>query len=167
MCNAVAALACHLCSSYVDPAGLQAVLACRLIPLNKNPGVRRIGVGEILRKIVGKAIMTVVHSDVLKATGALQLCSGHEAGCEAAYHAMNRIFLDENTEAILLIDAKNAFNNLNRRVALLNIHQLCPALATVLTNCYRSSSSLFVQGETLWSREGTLLWQCSPWQVFL
>ena len=172
LCNAVAALARRLCSSYVDPAGLQAFLACRLIPLHKNPGVRPIGVGEVLRRIIGKAIMTVVHSDVLKATAALQLCSGHEAGCEAAYHAMNRIFLDENTEAILLIDAKNAFNNLDRRVALLNIHQLCPALAAVLTNCYRSSSSLFVQGERCGQGKAPprgipLRWQCSPWQVVL
>ena len=67
----MAALARRLCSSYVDPAGLQAFLACRMIPLNKNPGVRPIGVGEVLRRIVGKAIMTVVHSDVLKATGVL------------------------------------------------------------------------------------------------
>ena len=48
----------------------QAFLACRLIPLNKNPGVQPIGVGEVLRRIIGKAIMTVVNSDVLKATGA-------------------------------------------------------------------------------------------------
>ena len=68
---------------------------------------------------------------------------------------MHRIFQDNNTEAILLINAKNAVNNLNRQVILLNIHKLCPAIATVLTNCYRSSISLFVQGETLLSREST------------
>ena len=31
-----------------------AFLACRLIPLNKNQGLRPIGVGEILRRIAGK-----------------------------------------------------------------------------------------------------------------
>ena len=45
------------------------------------------------------------------------------------------------TEAVLLV---NAFNSLNREVALLNIHQLCPSLATVLTNKYRENASLFI-----------------------
>ena len=33
---------------------LEAFIACRLIPLNKNPGLRPIGVGEVLRRIAGK-----------------------------------------------------------------------------------------------------------------
>ena len=155
LCGAVAAFARRLCSNYVNPGGLQAFLACRLIPLNKNPGVRPIGVGEVLRRIIGKAVLRTVHSDVLKATGTTQLCAGHEAGCEIAFHAMQSIFQDDKTEAILLVDASNAFNNLNRQVALLNIHETCPAIATILTNCYRSQSPLFVQGEMLLSCEGT------------
>lgn len=155
LCAAVAALARRLCSSYVDPEGIAAYLACRLIPLNKNPGVRPIGVGEVLRRIIGKAVMKVLSADVLQATGPLQLCAGHQAGCEAAVHAMKSIFKEEETEAIIFVDASNAFNNLNRRVALLNVHSTCPAIATILTNCYRSDSLLFVQGEVLQSREGT------------
>ena len=37
---------------YVDPAGLEALAACRLIALDKHPGVRPIGVGECLRRLV-------------------------------------------------------------------------------------------------------------------
>ena len=99
--------------------------------MNKNPGVRPIGVGEVLRRIVGKAIMAVVRDDVLLATGTLQLCGGHEARLEAAVHAMSSLYQDDGTEAIILVDAKNAFNNLNRKVALLNIALLCPAIAPV------------------------------------
>ena len=68
---------------------------------------------------------------------------------------MQSIFQEDSTEAVLIVDASNAFNNLNRQVALLNIHDVCPAIATVLTNCYRSESPLYVQGEMLLSREGT------------
>ena len=39
-----------------DPSCLEAYTANRLIPLDKNPGIRPIGIGEVLRRIVGKAI---------------------------------------------------------------------------------------------------------------
>ena len=117
-------------TTYVDPQGLAALTANRLIALDKCPGVRSIGIGEIVRRIISKAVLKSV---VLEAAGTLQLCAGHEAGCEAAIHSMCRIFHDATTEAVLLVDANNAFNSLNRKVALLNIHQLCPSLATILT----------------------------------
>ena len=45
LCSALAAVARRLCSEYVDPAGLSTFVASRLIALDKNPGVRPIGVG--------------------------------------------------------------------------------------------------------------------------
>ena len=39
---------------------LEAYTACHLIPLDKNSRVRPIGVGEMLRGIVGKAIVSVI-----------------------------------------------------------------------------------------------------------
>jgi len=35
----------RLCTSYVDPGGIDALVAGRLIALNKCPGVRPIGAG--------------------------------------------------------------------------------------------------------------------------
>ena len=63
--------------------------------------------------------------DIQETAGALQLCAGQKAGCEAALHAMRQIFDDTNTQAVLLVDA---FNNLNRQTALLNIHLNCPSI---------------------------------------
>ena len=40
---------------------LEPLLACRLIPLDKNPGLRPIGVGEIVRRIAGKVVVSVLH----------------------------------------------------------------------------------------------------------
>ena len=68
---------------------------------------------------------------------------------------MREIFADQDTEGVLLVDASNAFNSLNRHAALLNMFQLCPPLATILTNTYRSPSHLFIDGTSLLSREGT------------
>jgi len=56
---------------------------------------------------------------------------------------------------VLLVDASNAFNSLNRHVALLNMFHLCPPLATTLTNTYCNASALYIDDNTLWSHEGT------------
>jgi hypothetical protein len=45
--------------------------ACRLIPLDKNPGVRPIRVGEVLRRIVGKAILSVIKPEIVSSAGNL------------------------------------------------------------------------------------------------
>ena len=155
LCEALAQLGRRICTTYVDPSGLAAFTACRLMALNKCPGVRPIGIGEIVRRIIGKAILAVVGGDVQETTGALQLCAGQKSGCEAAVHAMKQIFDDTNTEAVLLVDASNAFNNLNRQTALQNIHLICPSIAKALINTYRIDTQLFAGGETLLSMEGT------------
>ena len=91
----------------------------------------------------------------LYAAGSIQLCAGQTAGTEAAVHAMNQAFQANEVEAVLLVDASNAFNSLNRQAALLNIRHLCPSLATVLINTYRQAADLYVAGTTLLSQEGT------------
>ena len=83
-----------------------------------KPGTRPIGIGEAARRICGKAIMSVVKRDVEEACGATQMCGGQKAGIEAVIHAMTDIFHADESDAILLIDAENAFNCLNRAVAL-------------------------------------------------
>jgi hypothetical protein len=101
LCNALAGVARRLCTSIVDLQGISALVACRLIPLNKNPGVRPIGIGEAPRRIMAKSILKAVGNDVKESAGPLQACAGHEAGCEAASHAMNEIMSSEETEAVI------------------------------------------------------------------
>ena len=155
LCNALALLARRICTTLVDPDGLAAFVSCRLIALDKCPGVRPIGVGETARRIVGRAISFILRQDVQTAAGPIQLCAGHEGGCEAAVHAMRHVFCSPDTDAMILVDASNAFNSLNRQTALRNIQHLCPPLAKVIINTYRSDIELFIDGETILSREGT------------
>ena len=89
--------------------------------MNKNPGVRPIGVGEVLRRIMGKAIYWILKDDIQESAGPLETATGLKAGAEAAIHSMRPIFEDSSTEAVILVDAKNAFNSINRKVALHNI----------------------------------------------
>ena len=156
LCNAFSKVIQKLCTVSNLHHTLDAFLACRLIPLNKNPGLRPIGVGEILRRIAGKTVVSVIREDILKSVGSLQVCAGHDAGCEAAVHAMQRIFNEEDTEAVLLIDASNAFNSLNRNVFLHNVTVVCPTISTYVKNCYMNSSRLFIiGGHKITSSEGT------------
>ena len=93
--------------------------------------------------------------EIQQSAGSLQLCAGQPSGCEAAIHALRHIFDDVTTQAALLVDASNAFNNLNRQLALVNISTLCPAFSRILINTYRNDAKLFVGGETILSQEGT------------
>ena len=154
--SALAAIGRRLCTSFVDPDGLAPLLSSRLIALDKCPGVRPIGVAEIARRIIGKAIMAVIGPAVQDAAGSVQLCAGQEAGCEAAVHAMREIFSCDDTEAVLLVDARNTFNSLNSEVALWNIQVVCPALSTVAINTHRAAADLLIGGEVLKSMEGTI-----------
>ena len=123
LCEALASVACCLSTSLVDdPAVLMPFVACRLIPLNKRP----IGIGDVPRWIIAKAILHVLGEDIVSAAGPLQTCAGHAAGSEAAVHAIRKMFKDSECEAVLLIDASNAFNYINRQAALHNISVLCP-----------------------------------------
>ena len=132
-----------------------AYTACRLIPLNKCPGVRPIGIGEVVRRIIGKAVMKVTRQDLQNAVGSRQLCAGQAARCEGAVHGMKNIFSDDHTKAMIFVDALNAFNSLNRRATLLNSKAICPSLAPILINTYRNDSWLFVDGQRMLSKEGT------------
>ena len=157
LCSALATMTRKLCTEYVDPRSIEAILANRLIPLDKGEGkVRPIGVGEVLRRIMGKCVMSVTKQDVIDACGSMQVCAGHKSGSEAAVHAMRSIFDADDTDAVLLIDASNAFNSLNRAAALHNITVLCPSIATYAINTYRRHARLFIMGgKELRSAEGT------------
>ena len=60
ICTAIARLARRICTEEVSAESLCTFTACRLIALDKKPGVRQIGAGEVLRRIVGKATLKVV-----------------------------------------------------------------------------------------------------------
>ena len=105
--------------------------------------------------------MVVVKEDVSRAAGKLQLCAGQQAGGEAAIHAMRQIFASDDCEAVLLLDAKNAINSINRKTMLHNINMKCPPLAKYVENTYSDPSSLYINdseknsAKVLKSMEGT------------
>ena len=166
LAHAVARMTRRLCSTFIDPHTISTLVSCRLIALNKNPGIRPIGVGEILRRIIGRTVVSHLSKDIVHAAGPLQLASGLQGGIEAAVHSMSQFFSDDGTEGVLLADATNAFNVLNRATALVNIRHLCPPLSILTINIYRMPAKLFLQNGTfILSSEGTTQGcnLASPW----
>lgn len=116
---------CRLCTSLVDPESISAFITCRLIPFDKSPGVRPFGIGEIPRIIISKAVW-ILQPDILDAA--------------------KRMFDENDTEAALLVDAENAFNKINRKVALHNVSVL---LSIIL---HYSNQHLYRASEANYSR---------------
>ena len=48
LCAALVAIARRISTTYIDPSALQSYISCRLILLDKCPGVRPKGVGEVV-----------------------------------------------------------------------------------------------------------------------
>ena len=123
--EAIAKLARKMCTEGCKY--LQPFINNRLVPLKMHSNdVRPIGKGEVLRRIIGKCAMDIAKEDVQKAVGNLQVCAGQHAG--AAIYAMRELYNDKECEAVLLVEASNAFNTLNREAMMHNIGILYPTL---------------------------------------
>ena len=121
----LACFARKIAKDILDPTTLEPYTACRLIPLDKAPGekelqIRPIGVGEVLRRIVGKTIAWAHSEDMQEAAGSLQVSTGLKGGSEAI-HAMKDLYERECTDAVILVDAENAFNKLRWHYTTFNI----------------------------------------------
>ena len=155
LCDALSLVAQKLATTEVHGDFLTIFRASRLIPLEKSDGgTRPIGIGEVFRRVITKAIIFSQRGAVKTAAGAVQLAAGQIGGCEAAIHALRDRFEEEDCEGALLLDASNAFNRLNRGLALHNIGSLCPILSRFFRNIYGTPSPLYVGSHILMSEEG-------------
>ena len=87
---------------------ISALVACRLIHLDKDPRLRPIGVGEVLRRIMGKMLVYALKPDLQEGAGELQMCVGQQGGCEAGVNAMAYMYNEEESHGVIKVDANNA-----------------------------------------------------------
>ena len=66
------------------------MLAFRLIALSKNPGNVPISFGEVGRRIIAKAVMSITRKNIQDSVGTMQLCAGQVSGVEVAIHAVKK-----------------------------------------------------------------------------
>ena len=167
--DSVASLSRRIANSIVPWSSVRALMASKLVALDKCPGVRPVGVGEALRRVIGKTVCMITRTDIEEVAGIDQLCAGMKLGIEGAIHAVNDMFNENkvNGWGVLLVDAKNAFNSINRAAALWNARILWPSACRFLFNTYRGWAALVVarSDSILFSKEGVT--QGDPLSMFL
>lgn len=118
------------------------LLACKLIPINKNShdsskGVRPVAVGEVFVKAAAHCMMALIEDDLPSFFPAIQYGVKRSGGSESAAHLIRNILSqtkkDHATQAIIALktDFMNAFNCANRKLvweALLRHPKAAPIL---------------------------------------
>ena len=56
------------------------LMACRLVALDKMPGVRPVDIGEMLHQALAKLVMRAAGDQAKTVCGNLQMCAGLEVG---------------------------------------------------------------------------------------
>ena len=152
LCGALARFTRKLATTNTESATILAFLSCRMIGLDKNPGIRPVEIGETFRRIVTAALIQNFRGETQNATGPIQTCGGARSEVEAAVHTMSGIFKDSTMECVIFVDADNAFN---RQAALHNISFICPEVSTFLNNVYKSPTPYYIKQHVIVSRERT------------
>ena len=75
-------------------AAYRAMMANRLVALDKQPGTRPVGIGEVYRRLWAKCLLKAIGSQATAACGNFNLCAGLQAGIEGAVHAVRGVFAD-------------------------------------------------------------------------
>ena len=152
LCKIVAKFAKRLATSIIPPDDLIAYNGCRLKALDKSPGVRPIG--EVIRRITGsnRPLHQARFNIPQRKHAALPGPKMRHRTC----HTFNSPQFDDlENELILQIDAKNAFNVLNRQTALESVKALCSSLPVALQSSYSHPSHLYNGKSALLSQEST------------
>lgn len=134
------------------------LFGARLVALSKvGGGVRPVAVGETLRRVAAKLLM----SEVGKEAASLLIRDGQvgvavESGADAMIHAVRRFIdagLDAN-EVVVKVDFANAFNSVDRSLMLAELCDVFPALLGYAVAAYAAPSLLFLKSTTLLSKAG-------------
>ena len=79
-------------------AAYRALMSVRLIAMDKQPGIRPVGVGETWRRLMAKCLLKVAVPEAKATCGTTQLAGGLEAGIEGAIHSTHVLFKEHREE---------------------------------------------------------------------
>ena len=146
LCDALAITTRRHCNSYATST-LRQSRVCWLIVYWRWTKVLEYVIGECLGRVIGKTVTRKFRSYLTQATGPL-------SGSEAAVHEARSRLGDTDTCCILLVDAENAFNTVNRKVALQSVQASCPIVSKFTMNFFRPRNRHFLGRTYLSGEEG-------------
>ena len=76
-------------------ADYRAFMLARLIALDKQPGVRLVGIGEMWRRLFANTVLKATRPESTMACRDDQLCAEFKAGIDGAVHGVQALW-DEN-----------------------------------------------------------------------
>jgi len=146
------------------------LMACCLVALNKQSGVRPVGISQIYCRLFAKCLLATTGYQVTAACDNLNLCTSLLAGIKGAVHAMGDAWEkaenagrnlpemppnattthDDATHAIpkpyttLLVDACNGFNELSCKAGLWTVCHQWPGGSRFAFNCYCHAMQLII-----------------------
>ena len=86
-----AKFASWLANDFPPWAAYRALMWCREIALDKMPGVRPIGIGDIFRRFIAKLVLVDAGPYATDVCGSDQLAAGLKSGVDGAIHGMSAL----------------------------------------------------------------------------
>ena len=116
----------QLATEEVNQELIETYNACKLIPKDMDSIVISIGIGEVMRRIIGRTKIIFQKIDLI-ARFKLPALSKKKKYIECSISTLGDQYSNISMDAVLLIDALNRFNSLKRKRALENIEKKFPA----------------------------------------
>ena len=118
-----------------------------LLASQKKTGcLRPIAVGEVLRRLISKCLATVSCHIAYESLAPLQLGVSIKGGCEAIIHSVTHLLASTTSNSCwtLLLDFRNAFNNVNHEAMFRELRLRIPGVSAWMEACYRTQPPLFL-----------------------
>jgi Reverse transcriptase (RNA-dependent DNA polymerase) len=114
-----------------------------IIPKKGNSAVsvgRPLGIGEILYRVLGKIVSTIVGKKLADVMSPLQMAVGVKDSCIIMARVLQQLY--DDGFAIIALDLENAFNTVRRRRIYDACRELAPELLGILRFSYADKSEL-------------------------
>ena len=143
--SAIASITNKISAKAINRDDVEPLMAVRMIAIKKKDGgIRPPGISEVIRRVIAKTIAWTIRDDIKQMTWSRQ-CPGLQGACEASMKAMDELYQEGN--AILLLHAEGAYNNLNRYGALKVAAREIPYAYQALRNFYERPISAMYNGK--------------------
>ena len=161
------------------PAFISKAICCASLTAlsKKKSGVRPIAVGEVLRRLIAKCLVSEAKSGAIELFDSLQLGVGISRGAEAIIHSSkityDNIVSAQTDEGVLQIDFQNAFISVKRSHLLKATYKFIPGIAAFTSFCYYQHTLLFYNNAIIQSESGvhqgdplgSLLFSLTLWPI--